>query len=1003
MTQRPGAPTGGDEDKPIASKDRSLPTAARIVCCYIVAAGLWIILSDWLLNLLALDPATHTRWSVYKGWAFVLVTALLLAIELHAELAAREKSLAAKARSEEQLRLLGDNLPDSYVYQCVKNAEGYPHFLYLSSGVERLHGVTAEAVLRDPGLLYRQVAPETMRTLLDMEIDSRQNLADFSFELPICRTDGQRRWLKLCSHPRRTGEGKILWDGVATDITPLKQTQEENRRNADRLTAMIEVLQYRSQSLQDFLDHALEKAIGLTRSKIGYIFTYDEGRRELILNTWSKGVMEECSVADYPTCYELDKTGLWGEAVRQAKPILINDFEAPNPFKKGVPKGHVPLRRFLTVPIFLNKRIIAVVGVANKATDYHKTDTIDLTLLMDTVIKSAEAIKNEKELRRIEWLFTRKPPLEAKLQLPFYGDLTAHNEKGVILNRVGHRMLTDIVSDFLDLLETSAAIHEKNGDYALGMFTSEWCHFLDAASYRLCQTDDNRQALASGKWLCHESCWTVNAKTAIERGEPFESPCAGGLRLYAVPIFVGGEVVGAINIGYGDPPRDALQLKELAQRFQVSFDDLQRGARAYETRPPFIIELAKKRLRVSARLIGEIIERKQAEEKLQISESLYHTLFDATPLGLSIQDCRDFSFIEVNQAFLNLHGFSAESVKGLKPPHFCTFFKAADEDQIRGYLEQVTRGEVVHAEIRDLNHRGEPIWMNKTIRKVTLHGAERIMTFAQDITEKRQMQDFMIHNEKVMSLGVLAAGMAHEINNPLGIISQGVQNVLRRTREPLPANLETAAACAVSFAGLTSYLEKRNVYRSLEAIREAVHRSAGIVTTMLEFARKPEASPSPHDLNRLIEKTVELAATDYDLKKKFDFRNIRIDTDFNLREPVPCVASELEQVFLNLLRNSAQNLTQAAREEPRIILRTRRDGGWAVVEVEDNGTGIPPEIRPKIFDPFFTTKEIGVGTGLGLSISFHIIVERHHGEIRVESETDAYTRFILRLPLTQKW
>ena len=401
----------------------------------------------------------------------------------------------------------------------------------------------------------------------------------------------------------------------------------------------------------------------------------------------------------------------------------------------------------------------------------------------------------------------------------------------------------------------------------------------------------------------------------------------------------------------------------------------------------------------TSNVFNDITEKKHAEKRLQDSESLYHTLFDATPLGLSIQDCDDFSFIEVNQAFLDLYGFVPDDLRGLKLPHFCSFAEQGDKAIFEDFLRRVMAGEVVHGEILDRNHQGESIWVAKTIRKVTIHNVERILTFAQDITEKRRMQDFMIHNEKVMSLGVLAAGMAHEINNPLGIISQGVQNVLRRTREPLPANLETAQECAIPFAGLTSYLEKRNVFGSLDAIHKAVGRSAAIVASMLEFARKPESTPSPHDVNRLLEKTIELAGTDYDLKKKCDFHSIRIDADFALQQKIPCVASELEQVFLNLLRNSAQSLREARRETPVIRLRTCRNGEWAVIEVEDNGTGIPPDTRKKIFDPFFTTKKIGEGTGLGLSVSFHIVVQRHHGEMLVESQEGAWTRFIVRLPM----
>ena len=167
----------------------------------------------------------------------------------------------------------------------------------------------------------------------------------------------------------------------------------------------MEILQHHSENLQGFLDYALDKALELTQSEIGYIYFYNEDRKEFYLNSWSKDVMKECSVVYPQSCYELDKTGIWGEAVRQRKPILINDYKAQHPLKKGYPEGHVCLTSFLTVPIFHNQRIVAVVGVANKSSDYNETDTLELTLLMDAVWKSVETMRVEEELRRSEAKF----------------------------------------------------------------------------------------------------------------------------------------------------------------------------------------------------------------------------------------------------------------------------------------------------------------------------------------------------------------------------------------------------------------------------------------------------------------------------------------------------------------------------------------------------------------------------------------------------------------------
>lgn len=230
--------------------------------------------------------------------------------------------------------------------------------------------------------------------------------------------------------------------------------------------------------------------------------------------------------------------------------------------------------------------------------------------------------KAEKELERIQRFLTKSTEPEAARESyePPYGNLVKLNTARTILGSVGEEVLSEIASDYLSLIEMSGAIYEKNGDYALGIFSSGWCRFLDLASRKLCGTDDNREALDCGKWLCHESCWTEASKAAIEKGEPVDIECNGGIRLHAVPIRAAGEVVGAINFGYGDPPREPGKLKELAEKFRVSTDELQELAEAYESRPAAIIEVAKDRLRTSAKLIGAMVESKRREDALRRSE-----------------------------------------------------------------------------------------------------------------------------------------------------------------------------------------------------------------------------------------------------------------------------------------------------------------------------------------------------------------------------------------------
>jgi len=282
----------------------------------------------------------------------------------------------------------------------------------------------------------------------------------------------------------------------------------------------------------------------------------------------------------------------------------------------------------------------------------------------------SERRRKEAELRRIEWMLSPRlrPPGEAgATQQPAYGDLTGLNTSRLILDSVGPDLLHDVVSDYLDLLETSSAVYERNGDYAFGIFASGWCRFMDQAARNCCGTPDNREALSDGRWHCHESCWTDCSRVSIESGKPVDIKCKGGIHLYAVPIRAGDEIVGSINCGYGDPPRDPAKLRELANAYGVSFDELQALAGTYQTRPPFVIALAKRRLESSARLIGEIVRRHILERSQQENEKKYRHLFDAAPDALILADTETLQILEVNNAAISLYGYSFEEFLKLRP------------------------------------------------------------------------------------------------------------------------------------------------------------------------------------------------------------------------------------------------------------------------------------------------------------------------------------------------
>lgn len=297
---------------------------------------------------------------------------------------------------------------------------------------------------------------------------------------------------------------------------------------------------------------------------------------------------------------------------------------------------------------------------------------------------------------------------------------------------------------------------------------------------------------------------------------------------------------------------------------------------------------------------------------------------------------------------------------------------------------------------------GVPFHADIMVYPIEAGQAKGAVVRVDDVTQRVRMESMMVQTEKMMSVGGLAAGMAHEINNPLGGMLQSLQNVIRRVSPGLAANEKEARACGTRLETINEYLEKREIFRFLENIRVSGERASRIVENMLSFSRRSESKKTPVNLAELLDKAVELAAHDYDLKKRFDFRHIRIDRRYTAAmAPVACVATEIEQVVLNLLRNAAQAMGEYGPrgEPPCITLHLRRDSGFAVIEIADNGPGMDESRLKRIFEPFFTTKQVGVGTGLGLSVSYFIVTNNHNGSMSAESAPGKGARFTIRLPL----
>ncbi len=396
----------------------------------------------------------------------------------------------------------------------------------------------------------------------------------------------------------------------------------------------------------------------------------------------------------------------------------------------------------------------------------------------------------------------------------------------------------------------------------------------------------------------------------------------------------------------------------------------------------------------------DMTERIMAEERLRQSEAKFVHLFQSSPDAIFLVHLESGLLREVNEACVRVFGHPRKELLGRTIRDLGIFRDRHDSDSILAALRK-GRG-VKNLEVGMLHKDGKTLSCLISSEVLNIEEEAYSLTVCHDVTEQKKIQEVMIQSEKMISVGGIAAGIAHEINNPLGIVLQASQNLINRTRPDFPKNLEVARKIGLDLELLDLYMKERKLHVFIEDIREAGKRAAFIVRNMLDFSRHSQTVRGLCCMRDVAEKALSLAGSDYDLKKHYDFRRIQVEiTQDKEIPPVFCSETEIEQVFLNLFRNSAQAISSAPEpvQHPRISVRISNEDDWVRIEIDDNGPGIPQEVQRRIFEPFFTTKKPGEGTGLGLSVSYFIITRGHGGKIYASTNETGGTRFTIELPL----
>ncbi len=373
--------------------------------------------------------------------------------------------------------------------------------------------------------------------------------------------------------------------------------------------------------------------------------------------------------------------------------------------------------------------------------------------------------------------------------------------------------------------------------------------------------------------------------------------------------------------------------------------------------------------RVDDELIGtvatlrDITEPKRAHDTLSRSEARYRNLVESASDAIVTLDANG-RFTTVNHAAEIISGYRREELVG---QWFAPMLSDDELPKALAHFQKALAGETGLFESRFYRKDGDARTISITYS--TPQRDEEVLCLIRDVTDQKMLQEQLIQSEKMSAIGQLVSGVAHELNNPLAGISAFAQLLLAEKR--FPPDQRTAA----------------------ETIYSEARRASRIVQNLLTFARQHKAEKGPAAINQVLDDTLEL--------RGYELRVRGIDVRREYDEALPDTmgdAHQLQQVFLNLITNAEQAMERAEGRHHRLTVRTRRSGDAIRIEIEDTGSGVPPNLLERIFNPFFTTKPTGHGTGLGLSISLGIVRE-HEGRIWAENAAQGGARFVVELPV----
>ncbi len=429
-------------------------------------------------------------------------------------------------------------------------------------------------------------------------------------------------------------------------------------------------------------------------------------------------------------------------------------------------------------------------------------------------------------------------------------------------------------------------------------------------------------------------------------------------------------------------------------------------------------------------------QNKIQQEKLEAERISHELAFQKIAIEEHAIVCvtdKDENILSINEKYTDISRYEQNEVIG---KHFCYGLEGSNTSEVIETISStIQRGDIWHGVLRFTRKDGRLYWTTTTITPFYNKNAEiyQFVVVSTDITEQKISEEkllasheeihkaheelekshhMMLHSEKLASVGQLAAGIAHEINTPIQFVGDNIrfikesfdelidvvksyESLIRSANDGGDIRGKTAEALSFGDDVEVDYLADE-VPSAISQTLEGVARISKIVRSMKDFSHPGTDNLENIDLTKSIESTINVSRNEW----KYVAEMVT-DFDRNLTS-VPCYPGELNQVFLNIIVNAAHAIEQRSdldKKPGKIRITTRQLDDFVEITIADNGCGMPDEVKKRIFEPFYTTKGVGKGTGQGLAIVYSVIVDKHHGEIEVESTPGEGTTFNIKLPL----